>query len=69
MARYYFQANYRGVTVVDEIGEDFPTLQQAKAHATVVAQELSRNDPWPVTIFVICAQPGGDAAREHRDGE
>jgi hypothetical protein len=53
MARYYFQANYRGVTVVDEIGEDFPTLQQAKAHATVVAQELSRNDPWPVTIFVL----------------
>jgi len=67
MARYYFQANYRGVTVVDEIGEDFPTLQQAKAHATVVAQELSRNDPW--ARHYICAQPGGDAAREYRDGE
>jgi hypothetical protein len=53
MAHYYFQANYRGVTMVDEIGEDFPTLQQAKAHATIVAKELGRNDPQPVTVFVL----------------
>jgi hypothetical protein len=53
MARYYFQANYRGVTVVDEIGEDFPTLQQAKAHAATVAKELGRNDPESVTVFVL----------------
>jgi len=53
MAHYYFQANYRGVTVVDGIGEDFPTLQQAKAHAAIVAKELGRNDPQPVTVFVL----------------
>jgi hypothetical protein len=53
MARYYFQANYHGVTIVDEIGEDFPTLRQAEAHAAIVAQELGRNDPQPVTIFVL----------------
>jgi len=67
MAHYYFQANYRGVTIVDEIGEDFPTLQQAKAHAAVVAKELGRNDPWPVTVFVL-SQEGiqlGSTAPEH----
>ena len=53
MARYYFQANYHGVTIVDDIGEDFPTLQQAEAHAAIVAKELGRNDPQPVTVFVL----------------
>ena len=53
MARYHFQANYRGATVVDDIGEDFPTLQQAKTHAAIVAKELGRNDPQPVTVFVL----------------
>jgi hypothetical protein len=42
-----------GATVVDEIGEDFPTLQQAEAHAAIIAKELGRNDPQPVTVFVF----------------
>jgi hypothetical protein len=45
MAHYYFQANYRGVTIVDEIDEDFSTLQEAETHAAIVAKELGRNDP------------------------
>jgi hypothetical protein len=53
MTRYYFQADYRGVTVIDEIGEEFPTLRQAEAHAAIVAKELGRNDPQPVTVFVL----------------
>jgi hypothetical protein len=53
MARYLFVANYRGATIVDDIGEDFPTLREAEAHATIVANELGRNDPQPVTVFVL----------------
>jgi hypothetical protein len=53
MTRYFFQAHYHGATVVDEIGEDFATAQDAEAHAAIVANELSRNDPQPVTVFVL----------------
>jgi hypothetical protein len=53
MARYFFQANYRGATVVDDIGEEFPTVQEAEAHAVAVANELGRNNPQPVTVFVL----------------
>jgi hypothetical protein len=53
MARYLFLANYRGATIVDDIGEDFPTLREAEAHAAIVANELGRNNPQPVTVFVL----------------
>ena len=43
MARYFFQAQYRGATLTDEIGEEFATLQEAEVHARVVATELGRN--------------------------
>jgi hypothetical protein len=43
MSRYFFQAQYRGSTLTDDIGEEFPTLQEAEAHAAVVAKELGRN--------------------------
>jgi hypothetical protein len=45
MARYFFQAHYRGATLTDEIGEEFATLQEAEVHAGVVAKELGRNGP------------------------
>jgi Domain of unknown function (DUF6894) len=67
MARYFFQANYRGVTVLDEIGEDFPTVQEAEAHAVAVAKELGHNNPQPVTVLVL-SQEGGPA-RAQRAGE
>jgi hypothetical protein len=44
MPHYFFQADYHGVTVVDDIGEEFSTLQVAEAHAAIVANELGRND-------------------------
>jgi uncharacterized protein DUF6894 len=53
MSRYFFQAHYHGATVVDDIGEEFATAQKAEAHAAVVANELGRNDPQPVTVFVL----------------
>jgi hypothetical protein len=40
LSRYFFQAQYRGSTLTDHIGEEFSTLQQAEAHAAVVAKEL-----------------------------
>jgi hypothetical protein len=36
-----------------DIGEDFPTLREAEAHAAIVANELGRNNPQPVTVFVL----------------
>jgi hypothetical protein len=53
MARYFFQANWHGVTVIDDIGEEFPTLQAAEAHAAIVADELGRNSSETVTVFVL----------------
>jgi hypothetical protein len=34
MAHYFFRADYRGISVNDDVGEEFSTLQDAKAHAT-----------------------------------
>ena len=53
MARYLFQADYRGVTATDDIGEEFSTLQEAEAHAAIVANELSRNTSEAVTVSVL----------------
>jgi hypothetical protein len=39
MAHYFFQAQYRGAMLTDDIGEEFATLREAEAHATVVANE------------------------------
>jgi hypothetical protein len=55
MARYLFQAQYRGSTLTDDIGEEFATLREAEAHAKVVAYELGRNaaQEQAVTVFVF----------------
>jgi hypothetical protein len=53
MALYFFRAHYRGAVVDDDIGEEFSTVQQAEAHAAIVAGELGRNQPQPVTVFVL----------------
>jgi len=55
MARYFFQAQYRGATLTDDIGEEFATLHEAEAHATVVASQLGRNgaQEQTVTVFVL----------------
>jgi hypothetical protein len=55
MAHYFFQAQYHGAMLTDDIGEEFPTLHQAEAHATVVANELGRNSAQDqaVTVFVL----------------
>lgn len=52
-ARYYFNVDYRGSPVIDDIGEEFSSLQEAKAHAALVANELGRNNRQPVTVLVL----------------
>jgi len=61
MPRYFFQADYHGVTVVDDIGEEFSTLQEAEAHAAAVAGELGRNEPEDVVVLVV-SEHGAAAA-------
>jgi uncharacterized protein DUF6894 len=54
MPRYFFQARYHGMTVVDDIGEEFSTEQEAQAHAAIVARELSPpHDAQEVTVTVL----------------
>jgi hypothetical protein len=53
VARFYFPAEYDGVTYGDDHGEDFPTVADAMAHAKVVAAELGRNNPKAVTVFLL----------------
>ena len=40
MARYFFQAQYRGATLTDEIGEEFATPREAEVYARVVPRNL-----------------------------
>ena len=53
MARYFFRANYRGISVNDDVGEEFSTLQDAEAHATIVANELRHHSSQTVTVSVL----------------
>jgi Domain of unknown function (DUF6894) len=53
MAHYFFQARYRDAMLTDDIGEEFATLREAEAHATLVANELGRNSARAVTVFVL----------------
>jgi Domain of unknown function (DUF6894) len=52
MTRYFFQAQYRGATLTDYIGEEFSTVKEAQAHAACVAGELSRNSS-ETTVIVL----------------
>jgi hypothetical protein len=53
MARYFFRADYPGVSVNDDVGEEFLTLQDAEDHAAIVADELTRNRTQSVVVSVL----------------
>jgi hypothetical protein len=53
MERYFFRANYRGVTVNDDIGEEFSMFHDAEVYAIVVANELARNRAQVVKVSVL----------------
>jgi hypothetical protein len=60
MARYYFQAQYRGALLTDDIGEEFPALHAAEAHATIVANELGRNVTQDQAVMVFVLSEDGE---------
>ena len=45
MARYFFNLQADDRTIEDEVGEEFPSAEQARTHAVQVASELARNNP------------------------
>lgn len=53
MERYFFRAEYRGVSVSDNVGEEFSTLHDAEVHAAIVADELARNRTQSVVVSVL----------------
>lgn len=53
MARYYFPAEYGGLACEDNQGEEFLTIDEAKAHGRIVAAELGRNNVKSVKVFVV----------------
>jgi Domain of unknown function (DUF6894) len=60
MTHYLFQAQYRGSTLTDDIGEEFATLHEAEAHAAVVADELGRNGAEDQAIMVFVLSEDGE---------
>jgi hypothetical protein len=60
MAHYFFQAQYRGAMLTDDIGEEFATLREAEAHATVVANELGRNSAQDHAVTVVVLSGNGE---------
>jgi uncharacterized protein DUF6894 len=64
MTRYFFQAQYRGATLTDDIGEEFSTVQEAQAHAARVAGELSRNSS--ETTVIVLGDDGKSLAHSDR---
>jgi hypothetical protein len=53
MTRYFFAADYHGVSAEDDVGEEFTTLQEAEDHAAIVAYELGCNDSQTVCVRVL----------------
>jgi hypothetical protein len=53
MARYLSLPISMASTVTDDIGEEFSSLQEAQAHAEIVANELSRNTSDAITVSVL----------------
>jgi hypothetical protein len=48
----FFRSAVPRLHPTDDTGEEFATLQEAKAHANVVASELGRNSS-EATVFVL----------------
>jgi hypothetical protein len=51
MARYHLKVDYDGKTLTDDT--TFLTLQEAQAHAALVAGELRYHNSKPIAVFVV----------------
>jgi hypothetical protein len=52
--RYFFNLRQPDRVIADDIGMDFETLEEAKAHARIVAAEISRNTKESYTGSLLC---------------
>jgi hypothetical protein len=50
MARYFFDLTNGDRISVDEVGEEFDLVEEARGHALRVARELCRNRPRAVDL-------------------
>ena len=50
MARYFFDLTNGDRISVDEVGEEFDLVEEARGHALRVARELCRKRPWAVDL-------------------
>jgi hypothetical protein len=55
LPQFFFPVDYDGFRYEDDRGEVFTTTEEAEAHATCVAVELSRNNAKRVTVCVVAA--------------
>ena len=53
MPLFFFPVDYKGSRHEDERGELMATAEEAISHARLIAEELSRNNSKPVTVFVV----------------
>jgi hypothetical protein len=63
MAMFYFPVRYADSVFGDGDGEEFATLEEAKAHASRVAVELGRNSRHSATVYVISGENASQVAR------
>ncbi len=63
MALFYFPVRYGRSVFGDGEGEEFASVEDAKAHATRVAVELGRNSRRATTVYVISGEDASQVAR------
>jgi len=52
MLRFFLEADYGGTQCRDDEAVEFASIKQAEAHASLVAEELGRNNSKAVSIFL-----------------
>jgi hypothetical protein len=61
MARFFFHVK-DGNTFKDEEGEDWPSLEAARAHAVVIASELLREGNYEGYAISVTDEQGNEVA-------
>ena len=65
MALYYFPIRYGCSMFGDGDGEEFATVEEAKAHASRVAVELGRNSRRSATVYVVSGEDATQVGHAH----
>lgn len=62
MARFFFHVS-NGSTFKDEVGEVYPGLDAASAHAAKIASDLSKDGDYKGFAVVVIDEQGQEVAR------